>query len=295
MLPEFGAYFPILRGNSANISSAKSRQGAECSLQNYYAQPASSVLGSISHQANAATIPFRWLLGEFHWKRRFEQLYKDQRGQWLTPTEVFKPYYSSVIARYIATGLGLDHNRPLSIIELGGGRGTNALSMMDFLEQTFPQLYENTNYTIIDASPTLIELQQETLRTCRHSRKMHFSQKDLFHIGEGKAHLCDSSRTKDPMLTQYFILGLELLDNLAHDKIRVQNTKVEQAELVAVGGDDACNKSNDPVYNEVFAPLSDPLLKQILQLAPIYKRIRGAAWIPSIACGLFRSISTQRA
>ena len=134
-----------------------------------------------------------------------------------------------MIARYIATGLGLDHNRPLSIIELGGGRGTNALSMMDFLEQTFPQLYENTNYTIIDASPTLIKLQKENLLTCRHSRKMHFSQKDLFHIGEGKAHLCDSFRTKDPTFTQYFILGLELLDNVAHDKIREQNTKVEQA------------------------------------------------------------------
>ena len=280
-------------------------------------------------------------------------MYQAQQGQWLTPTEVFKPYYSHVMARYVASvvlgGNGdaptaisssnssrnTDHDEPqpaaaaaaaaeseeapppppLSIIELGGGRGTNALCMMDFLEQTFPHLYERTNYTIVDASPTLIQLQTENLHNSRHASKFHLVHQDLVQVGEGQTNLLlqnnnsgNPAAAEDPQ-THYFILGLELLDNLPHCKIRVCNTQVEQAELVRVvdgshddhdradndstKNDDGADRRRHPLYNEVFTPLSDPLLQQILQRAPIYKRIRGAAWIPSIACGLLQSMAHQ--
>jgi len=259
-------------------------------LQEFYAQPASSVVGSTQQQS---AIPFKQLLGESHWKRRFAKLYQEQKGQWLTPTEIFRPFYSNVIARYIAESV--DHRQPLNIIELGGGRGTNAVCMMDFLQQTFPELYERTNYTIVDASPTLIELQREILGASQHSHKMVFSQKDLVEVGEGKTHLVDDCNVSDFHQQQCFIVGLELLDNLPHDKIRVRNTKVEQAELVAIVDSNDGQSEHQQHYEEVFRPLSDPLLTQIISAAPIYKRMRrgGGSWIPSTACGLLHSVQKQ--
>jgi len=265
---------------------------AHHSLQEYYAQPAGSVVGSTQQ-----TVAFQRLLGEFHWKRKFAQLYKEQHGQWLTPTEVFRPFYSHVMARFMAQHV--NHEDPLTIIELGGGRGTNALCIMDFLEQTYPQLYDRTSYTIYDASPTLLDLQRETLAASSHGAKVQCCDRDLVEISEGREKLVVDDDTAKNLAgnQQYFVLGFELLDNLPHDKLRIRNTKLEQAELVPFL--DETDETEDGGeeeqmhYKEVFHPLSDPLLMQIVQSTPAYKRFRRAAWIPTTACGLLQQIQRQ--
>lgn len=183
----------------------------------------------------------------------------------------------------------MDHQRSLSLIELGGGRGTNALCILDFLLQKYPQLYDRTEYTILDSSPTLLTLQRKTLGASQHSDKAYCCEKDLVDIAEGKTNFID---TPGGFLSskQCFVLGLELLDNLPHDKIRLRNTKVEQAELTSV---EAEKDRDGQRYQEVFRPLSDPLLMHVIEAAPTYRRIRRAAWIPSVACGLLRSIQRQ--
>lgn len=143
----------------------------------------------------------------------------------------------------------------------------------------------------MDSSPTLLELQRESLDKSRHSGKVCCCEKDLVDVAEGKTLF---SSTNFQNNTQSFILGLEVLDNLPHDKLRLRNTKLEQAELESVAVETQRDDEDaGHCYREVFHPLSDPLLLQLIETAPTYKSIRRAAWIPSIACGLLQSIQRE--
>lgn len=198
-------------------------------LSDYYNQPCNKVVGTIGQNSS---FDFKSLLGEWHWKQRYGKLYKgelcllpshnfneiisiiatnnlwdqiDQEGQWLTPVEIFRPYYSRIIANYISRQV----SRPIEkfqIVEIGGGRGTNAMHIMDHLHDKHPNIYKKiVSYTIMDASPTLLRLQQKVLvgedidgcngedsagvgllSTRRHKDIVHLEQKDMLDVAEGR-------------------------------------------------------------------------------------------------------------
>ena len=114
----------------------------------------------------------------------------------MTPVETFSPHFSQALARFIAKeakeassggggvpsrrspspptgrkegpgGVGGHHQaggEGLVLYEAGGGTGTNALNVLDWLRREEPRLYERTEYTIVEISPRLAELQRE--RVC---------------------------------------------------------------------------------------------------------------------------------
>lgn len=124
------------------------------------------------------------------------QAYESKLSAWMTPVETFSPHFSHALARFIAreanktsagsvpspkakppgrrrgadggsgSGAGGRHGRGerLVLYEAGGGTGTNALNVLDWLRHEEPKLYEQTEYTIVEISPRLAELQAE--RVC---------------------------------------------------------------------------------------------------------------------------------
>lgn len=80
---------------------------------------------------------------------------------------------------------------------------------------------------------------------------------------------------------------MEVLDNLPHDKVRAKSRKkLEQAEVrtTETGGKE-----------EVFVPLMDPLLTNVLKRVPSYvKTTMSPVWVPSVACGVLRHLLKQR-
>ena len=80
---------------------------------------------------------------------------------------------------------------------------------------------------------------------------------------------------------------MEVLDNLPHDKVRAKSRKkLEQAEV-------RISKSGE--QEEVFVPLTDPLLKKIMKRVPSYTRqTLMPAWVPSVACGVMLHLLKQR-
>lgn len=112
----------------------------------------------------------------------------------MTPVETFSPHFSHALASYIAletkaaasaqgrpagsnppnqnsrrrlTGRaarGGAGGKPLVLYEAGGGTGTNALNLLNWLKREEPRLYERTEYTIIEISERLAERQTE--RVC---------------------------------------------------------------------------------------------------------------------------------
>jgi len=260
-------------------------------LSEYYSQPSHKLIGSAITPGNS--IPFSSLLGKYHWHYIHKKSYINQTGQWLTPTELFQPYYSNIIANFIAhevlrndadDGDGCDkeknrHNEKIQVLELGGGRGTNAYHILKHLERAHPDVYERIEYHIVDSSETLLHLQKNILSEA--PKDVNFVQMDMLDVAEDRASFLTKSNTHT------IVLAMELLDNLPHDKIiKTETGDILQTEI-----------HFQTTLEEKFLPLSDPLLKQIITLQPSYVPLNFTnakpRWIPTVACGLLRNIFNQ--
>lgn len=151
-------------------------------LAAYYAQPANLVVGSstLADDSNLSS-----LMGDWHWKRVFQRMYDEREGHWLTPVELFRPHYSNILADFCVHATKGKESE-LEIFELGGGRGTNALLILDHLKETHPDVYSRLTYTLVDSSPSLHQLQQNTLRGSDHADRVCFELKDLMDVAEAK-------------------------------------------------------------------------------------------------------------
>jgi Putative S-adenosyl-L-methionine-dependent methyltransferase len=121
----------------------------------------------------------------------------------------------------------------------------------------------------------------------------------------------DNSSNTAPVHT--VVLALEVLDNLPHDKVRIRNQRKgrvewEQAEVENRHHDDGGSGTGTCVQpsiqsfegtssgslREVYRPLHDPLLRQILNVSPSYpSSTRGPVWIPSVACGVVLALARE--
>jgi hypothetical protein len=256
-------------------------------LLEYYSQPAQKVVGNVN-----GVINFSSLLGQWHWKITHEQLYKEQKGMWLTPVELFAPYYSNIFANFVSLSMRpiLDQQKHNSdgfqIVELGGGRGTNAKALLNHLRLHHSDVYDRLiEYTIFDTSPTLYELQRQNLKNDSViAEKINLINIDMIDIAEG------TSSFLTPSDIPTTLIALELLDNLPHDKIVrcFETDEILQAEVTSVDYDDCSSDTLQP-YHETFSPVRDALLNNILSLSPsLYTPFNsiGPRWIPSVALGI---------
>ncbi|KAG7355236.1 putative S-adenosyl-L-methionine-dependent methyltransferase [Nitzschia inconspicua] len=292
-------------------------------LSEYYAQPAENVVGRRGSLLDPTTItestttttedesmqydydnlsptnnPLTSLWGEWHWKRIFQKLYDSRQGHWLTPVELFKPYYSHIMANFCANQAERfflsepfkqedDDDSVFEIIELGCGRGTNAALILSHWKQSMPETYDRLQrYTLVDASPSLHKWQQSVLGNGEHSHKLEFTLVDLADVAEKKVSLLSKSDTPT------IVLGLEVLDNLPHDKVRGKTRKkLEQAEVH--WDESSTNRQQSMLPKEVFVPLTDPLLQTVVSKVPSFVSTY-PRWVPSVACGVLRHLLHQR-
>ena len=178
-------------------------------LSSYYKQPYNAVVGSVNPQNfKTSPIDFGGILGEWHWRYTYQRLYREQEGQWLTPVELFRPFYSEIIGNFVAKEVETMIEKgkiiePFQIVEIGGGRGTNAMCILDHLERIHPQLYSDLeSYTIMDSSPSLLDLMNKILiegsissenkrktRSNRHVDKLLLKQVDMLDVAEKRSVL----------------------------------------------------------------------------------------------------------
>lgn len=61
---------------------------------------------------------------------------------WLTPSEMFKPYYGYTVANFMINQLENRNIKQLKILEIGPGTGTMADSILDFFKNYNLKLYK---------------------------------------------------------------------------------------------------------------------------------------------------------
>lgn len=81
-----------------------------------------------------APIQFKNLLGYHAYRQELKEKYPE--NAWVTPSEIFKPYYGYMIANYMIEKW-LSHNyKKIKIIEIGPGRGALAESIIQYLSMS---------------------------------------------------------------------------------------------------------------------------------------------------------------
>lgn len=199
---------------------------------------------------------------------------------------------------------------PLRIYEIGGGTGTLALDVLDWLAENDPEVYAVTKYVSVEISATLAGAQRERLRATPHSGRW-----DAL-VGDASSPATWGARDASPCV----VLACEVLDNLPHDKAvradpRGRDGSAPQGERplawreVRVKG----AKSRDGNLRETHAPLSDDLLIRALRVRDrvtaerdaeggllerfkrtIFERVHSTAWVPTGALRLFDALHAAR-
>ncbi len=186
----------------------------------------------------------------------------DTRQLWYTPTELFRPYYGEAIARYLVDNYKLTAYpyHDLIIYEMGAGRGTLMLNILDYIREVDPAVYNRTKYRIIEISTQLATLQNSQLMQSTaargHADKVEIINQSIFDW-------------TNPVPSPCFFLAFEVFDNFAHDVIRYDTTTQKPMQglvLIDDNGD----------FFEFYTPQLDPV-------AARYFRVRDAA-----TCGRYK-------
>ena len=202
----------------------------------------------------------------------------ETRQLWHTPTELFHPFYGEAIGRYLVENYKLASYpfHDLNIYELGAGNGTMMLNILDYIRDYHPEVYQRTNFKIIEISTALARLQstqlQRTASNRGHASHVQIINKSIFNWDALTLHPC-------------YILALEVFDNFAHDSIRYNpytEQPVQGTVLIDGNGE----------FHEFYNPIVDPLAVRFLRTRAFACRRRfqhplsGPRWVRRMRAGL---------
>lgn len=168
------------------------------------------------------------------------------RQLWHTPTELFRPYYGEAIARYLVSNYHLTSYpyHDLIIYEMGAGRGTLMLNILDYIRDMDPSVYDRTKYRVIEISSSLAAMQERGVAGGSHAGKVEIINKSVFDWDESVSSPC-------------FFLAMEVFDNFPHDGIRYDlatEAPLQAAVLIDAEGEfyDFYTPELDPVAARFF-------------------------------------------
>lgn len=201
------------------------------------------------------SIKFNQLEGRRAYMQYLDDIYKKNDIAWFTPVELFKPWYAHGIAEAIMRTANF--SVPLKIYEIGGGAGTCAKGIMDYIMLNAPdRVYKNMTYTSVEISPSLAKKQLETVGEV-HSHLSKFKVEcrdaaDRSGWGDGDTQPC-------------WVIMLEVLDNLPHDLIYSENQVSSWLEVWL-------EKEHDSLHiSEVYKPIQDPLIARCIEIIDLDK------------------------
>ncbi|KAI4338328.1 hypothetical protein L6164_016668 [Bauhinia variegata] len=213
-------------------------------LHGYFSQKSRSV-GVLKK-----SIKFNQLEGRKAYMRYLDNIYKQSDISWFTPVELFKPWYAHAIAGAILRTANF--SVPLKIYEIGGGSGTCAKGIMDYIMLNAPaRIYNSMTYISVEISPSLAEIQRETVGEVRsHIPKFRVECRDA----------ADRSGWGDVEQQPCWVIMLEVLDNLPHDLIYSENQVSPWMEVWVK------RQHGGETVSELYKPLQDSLITRCVEI-----------------------------
>jgi len=187
-------------------------------------------------------IKFHELVGQTDWRKTLTDLYAKNHTSFLTPVEVFKPHYAECVVRWLLSSRQETFS-PLRIYEVGGGNGSMATGILDYIKKFYPEIYDETEYTIIELSTAFHKIQQQSLGHHKNFKSVNKSCVDWSTV----------------VHQECFVIASEVLDNMPHDKVTWsgKQVSVEQDEKEAW---------------EVLEPITDHYVEEYIEILKEYKQ-----------------------
>lgn len=150
-------------------------------------------------------IPFGSLRNQHDYERYVAKIH-ESTPTFVTPTQLFQPYYGWVMAEYLVTThrAKFDPREPLIVYDVGAGTGALALAVLNYLAEHFPALYATCEYHVIEQSPYLIQV-------LRHKLIHHYHHAHIHHLSVLNWRQVERRRC--------VVLAVELLSSMPHDCI----------------------------------------------------------------------------
>ncbi|XP_027338673.1 uncharacterized protein LOC113852559 [Abrus precatorius] len=218
-------------------------------LHGYFSQRSRSV-GVLPN-----SIKFNQLQGRKAYMKYLDTIYKQNDISWFTPVELFKPWYAHAIAEAIMRTANF--SVPLKIYEIGGGSGTCAKGIMDYIMLNAPaKVYNSMTYISVEISPSLAEVQRETVGEVRsHIPKFRVECRDA----------ADRSGWGNVEQQPCWVIMLEVLDNLPHDLIYAENQTSPWMEVWVE------RQHGRETVSELYKPLQDSLITRCVEIMDLDK------------------------
>ncbi|XP_047336738.1 protein arginine methyltransferase NDUFAF7 homolog, mitochondrial isoform X2 [Impatiens glandulifera] len=201
------------------------------------------------------SIKFNNLQGRKAYMQHLSNIYKQNDISWFTPVELFKPWYAHAIAEAILRTANL--SVPLKIYEVGGGSGTCAKGIMDYIMLNAPsRVYSSMTYTSVEISPSLAKRQMETIGENRsHASRFKVECRDA----------ADRDGWGDVEEQPCWVIMLEVLDNLPHDLVCSENQVSPWMEVCVE------RKHDSDELSELYKPIEDPLILRCMEIMDMDK------------------------
>ncbi|CAL8470142.1 g9684 [Coccomyxa elongata] len=221
--------------------------------------------------ASKSTIPvgsigkpleFNKLLGQADYLSAVKEHYNHLQASWLTPSEIFTPYYGCAIANFILDKHSqmAEPGTPLRIFEIGGGTGTLARDILDHLRASVPDVYREVDYRMVEISPVLAQLQERTVADVGgHSDHFQVECRDAADLRGW-----DGSKGDDPC----FLLLMEVMDNCPHDRVHRESPSQPWLQTAIREHKGSDSPPSASAVEETLQPLSDDLIQQCLAVGP---------------------------
>ena len=202
---------------------------------------------SVVHRL-AQPLKFRRYIGESDYRAALAAEYARSERAWLTPVEIFQPAYAEAIARHalVAHRRRFGASEPLNFLEIGGGTGTAATCILEFLQREAPDSFASCHYKILERTPQLAAAQRQRLSESFDEARWAVEETCAAEWAEAQP----------PQPGAWHVLALEVLDNLAYDKLRIIPTDGGAAELLEARVEQAGDR-----WVERYEPLSDAQLR----------------------------------
>lgn len=233
-------------------------------LEHGYFNTAASPVGQLPDP-----LPFQQLAGQQAYLQTLRLWYDQLQVSWLTPAEIFQPFYGHAVAAALLEKL--PPKQPLDIIEVGGGSGRLARDVLDYLHDHHQEQYAHASYTSLEISPKLADVQQQkVLHDGKHRSCYQVAQHDA------SAPVAWGAVNEQPCV----IILMEVLDNLPHDRVWRQSSEaVWQETWIQSSG-----PSHDHMqqkHAEVTKPVADPLVWACLEAAQLQPGHLSQSWLHS--------------
>ena len=215
---------------------------------------------------------------------------------WATPVELFHPFYGRAIARHLLAQHDEQHGRrsdattttttippsPFRIVEVGGGNGTLAEAVMEYISSERPELLRTMSYDIVEHSAPLAARQRTRLSSWIDRGIVRIHQDHVVRwLNDDRSHQASRGASERDRECRHFVL-LEVLDNMPHDLVcgsqvarrvfdREGISQLQQARVCIEQGPEHLGGARIVDENELLMradtkrfmeaePLSDPLI-----------------------------------